>query len=138
MIENGANKQAQVSDDTIARMLAVQAREQEIKAREIDIRHEELQTQAQYAHTVLQAQLSDRQNARAAEGKAQGRAFVLSIVVVLLLFFAFAYALHLGYAEPAFEVAKLLVATGVGGVGGYGLRAARGKAGGDSAAPKNA
>lgn len=55
----------QISEPTVNRMLDAQARDQELKARELVIRQDELKAQAELAHKMLAAQVGDRQGERA-------------------------------------------------------------------------
>ena len=53
-----------LSESTVNRLLDAQSRDQELKARELSIRHDELKAQSEFAHKMLSAQVGDRQSER--------------------------------------------------------------------------
>lgn len=116
-------KKPPISEDTLNRVLATQAKDQELKARELEIRQQELKAQATFAHSMLEAQVSDRGSERTHVARLQlHRMIGLGIALVLLLLFL-AYAMSLGHASLVFEFAKILVSAVVGAFGGYGYKA---------------
>ena len=120
-----ATKRPPISEETVNRMLATQAKDQELKARELEIRQQELKAQSAFAHSMLEAQVTDRGSERTHIARLQlHRMIAIGIAMVLLLIFL-GYAMHLGHGALVFEFAKLLVSAIVGAFGGYGYKAHR-------------
>jgi len=116
-------KRPPISEETVNKMLATQAKEQELKARELEIRQQELKAQATFAHSMLEAQITDRGNERTHITKIQlHRMCAIGAGFVVLLIFL-AYAMHLGHGDLVFEFGKILVSAIVGAFGGYGYKA---------------
>lgn len=123
---NGA-KSPQISEETINRMLSTQAKDQEIRVRELDIRHQELRAQADFAHKMLDAQVSDRAGERQHIKTLQTQRFVASGVVLLVMILFLGFGLWLGYADQVFEFAKILASALIGAFGGYGYKSHKDK-----------
>jgi len=115
-------KLPKLSEETINRMLNAQAKEHEIRLRELDIRQQEANAQAAFAHKMLQTQASDRDNERnhAHREHKMRLAFGAAFLLISLLFLAF--IAWRGFASEALDVAKMVVSCAVGAVGGYGYR----------------
>jgi hypothetical protein len=112
-----------ISEETVNKMLTTQAKDQELKARELDIRQQELKAQAQFAHSMLEAQVADRGSERTHVAKVQGRRLIVVLIVLALVLAFLGYAMYLGQAPLVFEFAKMLVSALVGAFGGYGYKA---------------
>jgi len=118
-------KRPPISEETVNRMLTTQAKDQELKARELEIRQQELKAQSQFAHSMLEAQVSDRGGERTHIAKLQLHRMIGAGIALVLLLAFLGYALHLGHADAVFEFAKLLASAIVGAFGGYGYKAHR-------------
>ena len=113
----------QLSEPTVNRLLDAQARDQELKARELAIRQEELKAQSEFAHKMLAAQVGDRQGERTHISKLLVIKLAASGAVLILLLGFLAYGLYLGKDAIVMDTIKILLSTIVGAFGGYGYRA---------------
>ncbi|QFS66549.1 hypothetical protein [Delftia tsuruhatensis] len=118
-------KKQSISEDTINKMLVAQAKDQELKVRELDMRQQELKAQAEFANKMLEAQVTDRSSERTHVGKIQTRRLLAGGGALVLMLLFLAYAIHEGSAKEAFELAKILGSAAIGAIGGYGYKAAK-------------
>lgn len=113
----------QISEPTVNRMLDAQSRDQELKARELVIRQEELKAQADFAHKMLAAQVGDRQGERTHVSKLLAIKLAASGVALVLLLGFLGYGLYLNKDAIVIDTIKIVLSTVVGAFGGYGYRA---------------
>lgn len=116
-----------LSESTVNRLLDAQARDQELKARELSIRHEELKAQSEFAHKMLSAQVGDRQSERVHISKLLSVKLGAAGVVLILVLGFLSYGMYLGKDAMVMETIKILLSTLVGAFGGYGYRAYKDK-----------
>jgi len=104
-------------------MLDVQARDQDLKARELVIRQDELKAQSEFAHKMLAAQVGDRQGERTHISKLLVIKLAATGAALALLLSFLGYGLYLGKDAIVMDTIKIVLSTVVGAFGGYGYRA---------------
>lgn len=113
----------QLSEPTVNRMLDAQARDQELKARELVIRQDELKAQSEFAHKMLAAQVGDRQGERTHVSRLLVIKLSATGAALVLLLGFLGYGLYLGKDAIVMDTIKIVLSTVVGAFGGYGYRA---------------
>lgn len=113
----------QFNEATVNRLIDNQSREQELKAKELQIRHEELKAQSEFAQKMLSAQVTDRQSERAHISSLLNVKLIAVGIVFLLVVGFLCYGLYLGKDALVSDTIKILLSTVVGAFGGYGYRA---------------
>lgn len=113
----------QFNEATVNRLIDNQSREQELKAKELQIRHEELKAQSEFAQKMLSAQVTDRQSERAHISSLLNVKLIAAGIVFLLVVGFLCYGLYLGKDALVSDTIKIILSTVVGAFGGYGYRA---------------
>ena len=109
MAESQESPEARLPTETVNRILDVQESELQIRGRELDVRETEIEANAKYASASLDAQVTDRENERAAQDrihKRNTRSYVALAFVAVLCAVGFAV-----FDKEAilFEIIKLAV-----------------------------
>jgi hypothetical protein len=108
-----------ITEETAQRILAVTAKDLEIKGQELELRREELKHNSKFAETAIAAQASDRIDERNHKRKtARDRYLFAGALTLTLLAFA-GYALYLNKDQIVIEALKILGPLVVGFGGGY-------------------
>jgi len=120
-------KLPKISEETISRMLAAQAKEQEIKLRELEMRDRETREQANFVHKMLQAQAADRDSERSHEHSLLKMRLLFGGLVLFISLLFLGFIVWRGFAEYAVELAKIVIYGTFGAFGGYGYKAIQDK-----------
>lgn len=109
MAESQESPEARLPAETVNRILDVQESELRIRGQELDVRETEIKANAKYASASLDAQVTDRENERAAQDRIHKRntqSYVALAFVVVLCAVGFAV-----FDKEAilFEIIKLAV-----------------------------
>lgn len=120
-----ANRQSggiQLNQDTFDRLLNVQEKQLEIKARELVLEEHNQDNSLDYAKTLLATQATDQKERRShAQTMAIIRNASIGVIAVLILAFA-GWAIYMGKEQIAMEVLKIAGSALLGGIAGYGIR----------------
>ena len=87
MAESQESPEARLPAETVNRILDIQESELRIRGRELDVRETEIEANAKYANASLDAQVTDRENERAAQDRIHQRntGSGIALVVVFVL-----------------------------------------------------
>lgn len=105
----------------VERLVALQEKELEFKARELEAQNKEMEHNSRYAQNALAAHAQDRKDERDHQTRRRkGLYIIIGVLVFALLVFLFAAA-YIGKEALAMEVVKLVGAFLCGGGGGYAI-----------------
>jgi len=115
-------KLPKLSEETVNRFLTAQAKEQEIKIRELEIRQREVNAQADFAQKMLKAQVGDRESERNHEHRLYKMRLLFGGLILFILLIFLGFTVWRGFAQEALDLAKTAITYVLAAVGGYGLR----------------
>lgn len=110
-----------LSEDTVKQLIAQQAREMELRSKELDLRAIEMHTSSAQAEKILGAQERDREAERTHVRKSNRERFCFLSFLVIAIVALLWVGMYLGKDQLIEDVVKVVI----GGVGGYGLGRAR-------------
>ena len=118
---NENEKQLQLRDETVSRIIVLQEHELELRAREIGIREKEVEREGIIAKESIQAQSNDSK-----DGRKHKRTIIIAVLIassiILLSVVAFMfYCVHENKDQLAMEIIKYVGTFLIGGFGGYAI-----------------
>ncbi len=114
------NNSDPLTPDLIKTLLENQAKELELKTRELALQKQEDDHGFEFGKVALKAKAEDRNLQREHDLKARIYTYGLVAVLALLIFGVIFYAMFSGNNEIAMEIVKAIVYLAGGGLGGYG------------------
>lgn len=134
---------AGITPDAFAQFLAVQAKQNEIREKEVEVQKFNAETERtkmenahEYALKSLDAQVNDRKDERKTQSGDSRLGFWIVLIVVVGLLAIIAYALSVNKEQFIVEIIKLLAVGGGGGGVGYAIGVRKGdKSGSTPSAP---
>jgi hypothetical protein len=107
------------SEETLVRLVDLQAQELAQRAKEFELRHQELKHNSTYAEKMLDAQVQDRKDERNhAYKQTRIRYFSSGVLTFAIMGFA-AFALYLNKDVIVMEALKIVGSGAAGAIGGY-------------------
>lgn len=114
------NKNDPLTPDLIKTLLENQAKELELKTKELALQKQEDDHGFEFGKTALKAKAEDRNLQREHDLKVRMYTYGLVGVISLLIFGIIFYAMFSGNKDIAMEIIKAIVYLAGGGLGGYG------------------
>lgn len=111
----------QLSPEMLNRLLETQAREIELRTKQLALQQQQDSNNFEFAKLALEAKTKDRQESRTFGAKFQRNLYFLAGFMALLVAAIVVVALYTGKETVAIEVLKIVAYVGGGGLSGYGI-----------------
>ena len=108
----------QITPELLERMLSIQEAELATRAKEFEIRQLEITKGHEFSTEGLNAQITDRQNAREAKQKGDNAKYIFTGIIVGIVVIFLVIALYINKDAIALEVVKGAILVAAGYLGG--------------------
>ncbi|WOL40880.1 YrzE family protein [Pyramidobacter sp. YE332] len=109
----------QLPPEALNALIANQAREIDLREKELLTRQTEDKYSYEYAQTALKAQMQDNEKSRQYDIKKKRELYIFCGLVLFLIVLFVGWALHAGFGEFVKDLVKVLLAFAAGAVSGF-------------------
>lgn len=112
---------AQISEETLKSLLAVQSQDLSLRSKELDLRAREMEQNSAHAEKILHAQERDREAERSHQRRMSRGRLILGGVVVLILAGLIMAGMAMNKDALVKDIIQIFGSAALGALGGYGV-----------------